>query len=81
MQITFDTNTRFSGSVSRIGDKFGFIKPDDSRFPELFFHRDICDMVEFDSLRVGDRVRFGIRNSKSHPDKLCAGRVAYEVKS
>lgn len=81
MQITFDTNERFSGSIARIGDKFGFIRPDDGRFPELYFHRSVCDMVDFESLEIGTRLRFGIRNSKSHIGKLVAGRISYETKN
>jgi cold shock CspA family protein len=71
---------RFAGPLVRKVDTFGFIRLDGTTL-DIFLHRDICDeIVPFDSLRVGDRLRFQIKRSKRYPGKLCASRVTREEK-
>jgi cold shock CspA family protein len=74
-----DLNGRFAGAIIKIGPKFGFLKPDESN-AEVFFHPDLCDGIDFGNLKVGDRLRFQIKESKRHPGKLCAGRITREPK-
>ena len=73
---------RFAGTITRIGRSFGFLAIDDSNIDSVFFfHQDICDeQTPFASLKVGDRLRFDVKRSRAHPDKLVAGRIARETK-
>jgi len=72
---------RFAGTITRIGPSFGFLAIDDSNIGNVFFHEDVCDeQVPFATLRVGDRLRFDVKRSRAHPDKLVAGRIARETK-
>jgi cold shock CspA family protein len=79
MATAFDRE-RYSGAVTSIGRNFAFVELDGGKVP-VFVHRAICEDLNFDNLVVGDRLRFCLRESKSHPGKLCAGRIAYEVKT
>ena len=65
---------RFTGVVRRIGMNFGFIRLDSTGF-DIFFRPEVCELVDFGNLRVGDRVSFRIQESKSHPGKLVANKI------
>jgi len=80
MSTSFDLGGRFSGAVVKVFRNFAFVQPDGSGV-EVFIHRGICEDLNFDSLVIGDRLRFCLKESKSHPGKLCAGRIAYETKT
>lgn len=50
------------GTVKTITDRgFGFIKPDTGG-DDLFFHRTALSGVNFDELRVGDKVMYNAEN-------------------
>jgi hypothetical protein len=69
---------RFAGTIKSINKEFGYLAVDDS--PMLvWFHRDICEDVPYDTLKRGDRLRFQVRESKDG-GQLCAGRIARETK-
>jgi hypothetical protein len=70
---------RFAGSIISIGPHFGYLNVDGSPGLKVWFHRDLCDCVPFFTLRIGDRLRFQIKESKDGGE-LCAGRIARETK-
>jgi hypothetical protein len=70
---------RFAGSVISIGPYFGYLSVDGSPALKVWFHRDVCDCVPFFSLRIGDRLRFQVKESVGGGE-LCAGRIARETK-
>ena len=70
---------RFSGTIARIGPEYGFILMDDNAC-EIFFHHDICESHYFETLHVGDRLRFSVQESKTHPGSLVPGRISREPK-
>lgn len=65
---------RFSGTIVTIGRDFGFVRIDATN-TDVFFHRDICDGVPFDRLSKGDRICFSVKESKTYPGRLVAGRI------
>jgi hypothetical protein len=71
---------RFAGRVTRIGPDYGFVLLDDTTL-DVFIHRDICgETVPWNTVKVGDRLRFGVKESKLQPGKLVAGHVTRETK-
>jgi cold shock CspA family protein len=71
---------RFSGCITRLGAEYGFIRLDNLTV-DVFFHQQICDeVVPFATLREGDRLRFNVKESKTHPGKWVAGRLSREMK-
>ena len=81
MTTNIEVLGRFAGTITRIGPSFGFVSIDDSNIDNVFFHEDVCnEQVRFATLKVGDRLRFDVKRSRAHPDKLVAGRIARETK-
>jgi cold shock CspA family protein len=68
---------RFTGTVKRVGPEFGYITLDDSN-TDVWFHRDICEEIDFDGIAVGDRLNFQIKESVDYPGQLSAGRISHE---
>jgi cold shock CspA family protein len=70
---------RFSGTVKTHGKEFGYISLDDSN-TDVWFHREVCDegIATYDSIAVGDRLNFSIKESVNHPGELAAGRITRE---
>jgi cold shock CspA family protein len=80
MLLSRPPHSRFTGCITRIGPAFGFIRLDNLDV-DVFFHKNICDeVVPFDTLTVGQRLRFNVLESKHHPGKLVAGRISREEK-
>jgi CspA family cold shock protein len=53
---------------SLVFDKgYGFIKPDDSGAPVVFFHMSGLDNAVFDDLRVGQSVSFALERTEKGP--------------
>jgi hypothetical protein len=78
--ITKPPHFRFSGCVTRIGPEFAFLRLD-NLLVDVFLHRRICDeTVPFDTLNVGDRLRFGLKPSTMLSGKFVASRPARETK-
>jgi cold shock CspA family protein len=78
LEVTqMETLGRFSGTVKRVGPKFGYITMDDSK-TDVWFHRDICEDIDFDNIAVGDRLTFQIVESKTYAGQLAAGRITRE---
>jgi len=71
---------RFSGTIVRIVADYGFLQLD-NMFMTVFLHKNVCEIISFASLRVGDRLRFSVRLSKTYPGKLVAGRITRETKT
>ena len=69
-------NVDHVGTIVKIGPKFGFLKTDN--LPDVLFHRDECQRIHFDSLRVGDRLSFRVRPSPTLPDKFVAFKLRIE---
>jgi CspA family cold shock protein len=69
----------FTGTVKRImRDKgFGFISATDGR--EVFFHRSEVKNVDFDELREGDHLEFGVTKGKKGPQAVDINRVSEET--
>jgi hypothetical protein len=69
---------RFAGRLVSRGRDFGYIRIDGSKL-SVFIHRDICDeQLPWNKVRVGDRLRFEVKESQEHKGLLVAGRVARE---
>nr|AWL95747.1 cold shock domain-containing protein [Bradyrhizobium ottawaense] len=56
---------------------FGFLRPDSERDPDLFFHA--SNVVDFDSIVVGDRVQYEILRDDRKPVGRQAKAVAVQV--
>jgi hypothetical protein len=70
---------RFAGSVISLGPDFGYLNVDGSPGLKVWFHKAICDLFPFGTLKIGSRLRFCIKESKDG-GQLCAGRIARETK-
>jgi hypothetical protein len=72
---------RFAGRVTRIGPEYGFIRMDDADL-DLFMHRDIVgEVIPWETLRPGDRLRFNVKESATRPGMYVASRVSREEKT
>ncbi|WP_338304900.1 cold-shock protein [Bradyrhizobium ottawaense] len=59
------------------GRGFGFLRPDSERDPDLFFHA--SNVVDFDSIVVGDRVQYEVLRDDRRPAGRQAKAVAVQV--
>lgn len=63
------------GTIANLTDKgFGFIKVDGEE-KDLFFHSNELVGVNFDDLRVGDKVKFEVSESPKGPNATQVSRV------
>ncbi|MEK7105500.1 MAG: cold shock domain-containing protein [Patescibacteria group bacterium] len=66
------------GSIKRLTDKgFGFIAPEGGE-KDVFFHSSSLVDVQFDDLRVDDKVSFEVEESDKGPRAVNVQRVAAE---
>jgi len=64
-------NDHQTGTVSRLKEGFGFIKPDDGGKDVFFYHGDLLD-VDFNELEPGDTIVFSMGQSEKGP---CARNI------
>ena len=70
---------RFAGRVRNIGPDYGFIQIDDTELSAFLHRNNVVDKtMPWDSVKAGDRVRFGILESKEKSGKLLAVNVTRE---
>ena len=63
------------GSIKRLTDKgFGFITPDGEE-KDVFFHMSALVDMQFDELRVGDKVSFETEESDKGPRAVNVARA------
>ncbi len=65
----------FKGTVKRIFREkgFGFISAEDGR--EIFFHSSELQNVDFDKLKEGDRLEFGVTKGAKGPQAIDIKKV------
>lgn len=68
-----------TGTIAGLTDKgFGFIKIEGAE-KDLFFHSNELIGVEFDSLRVGDKVSFEMAEGPKGPNAIKVSKVEEEA--
>lgn len=73
MQIEeISLSKKYDGTLVELQSDYGFIAMDDYFYGHIFFHKDSCRLVKFESLRVPDRVRFFLERSRKYPSTWCA---------
>lgn len=70
----FDTHMQ-EGTIARLTDRgFGFISREGEE-KDLFFHSNELQGVEFNDLKVGDKVTFEVADSPKGPNAVKVSRV------
>jgi len=69
------TAMRFSGEIVKLNGQYGFIRSSIAGI-NIYFCKKSTRNIRWDSLKVGDRVRFSLRASRNMPEKLYAHSVS-----
>ena len=87
MEQEFDINTllillahmRFTGKIIKLNHKTGFVSVDNYMNLTAWLHPEATvSQYEWERLRVGDRIRFGLTESKNYPGTLVAQSICRE---